>query len=125
MQEKNTIRLNSLELQITNMEVKGNGAGYKIAVDCGHYGVHMVLVNAVQTFSEAGREVNTSSVTEHDEITFQYDDVHDVTVGKDWITVGAEKRKWSMQTTFYKPKECVSEVEFMIHMMDLHPTVSD
>lgn len=123
MQEKNTIRLNSLELQITNMEV--NGAGYKIAVDCGHYGVHMVLVNAVQAFNEAGREVNTSSVTEHDEITFQYDDIHDVTVGKDWITVGAEKRKWSMQTTFYKPKECVSEIEFMIHMMDFHPNVSD
>ncbi len=123
MQEKNTIRLNSLELQITNMEV--NGAGYKIAVDCGHYGVHMVLVNAVQAFNEAGREVNTSSVTEHDEITFQYDDIHDLTVGKDWITVMSGKRKWTMQSTFYTTNECVSEVEFMIHMMDLHPTVSD
>lgn len=123
MQKKNTIRLNSLELQITNMEV--NGAGNKITVDCGHYGVHMVLVNVVQAFNEAGREENTGSITEHDEITFQYDDVHDVTVGKDWITVMSGKRKWSMQTTFYKPEECVSEIEFMIHMMDFYQNVSD
>lgn len=123
MQEKNTIRLNSLELEIT--ERMDNGTISRIVVECGNYGVNMILRNAIQAFREANDGTNIDTVTERDEIMFKYDDIHDLTVGKDWITVMSGKRKWTMQSTFYTTNECVSEVEFMIHMMDLHPTVSD